>query len=143
MGIIFDLLLLFLWGYSIYTGYKKGFLISASGIIAIILASILTRVLGLGVLGFILLNILLSVGVAVMARIIRKLRIPVVRGVDTALGFGFGVIEGALKVIIVALIACFITLLSSTEVFDGSYVIEFIANGGIYDFVRDFIVTTI
>ena len=143
MGVIFDLLLLCLWGYSIYIGYKKGFLISASGIIAIILASVLTRVLELGILGFILLNILLSVAVAFAARIIRKLKIPLVRGVDTALGFGFGLIEGALKVVILALIAYFITLLSSTTVFDGSLVIEFIKSGGIYDFVRNFIVTTI
>lgn len=143
MGLVFDLLLLCLLGYSVYMGYRRGFLVSASGIIAIIIASVLTGMFELGILGFIILNILLSVTVAFLARIIRKLKIPVVRGVDTALGFGFGFVEGALKVIILALIAYFITLLSSAEFFDGSVVIDFIRDGGIYDFVRSFIVKAI
>lgn len=143
MGLIFDLLLLCLLGYSVYMGYRRGFLVSASGIIAIILASALTGLFGLGVLGFIMMNILLSVAVTFSARIIRKLRIPIIKGVDTALGFGFGLIEGLLKVIIIALIAYFITVLSSNDVFEGSVVIDFIKKGGIYDFVKNFIVKAI
>ena len=140
MGIIFDLLLLILFGFSIYMGYRNGFLISASGIIAIILASVLTSVFELGILGFILLNILLSVAVAFVARIVRKMRIPVIRSADTALGVCFGILEGLMRVVIVAIIAYLITLTTSTSFFDGSYVIEYISNGAIYDFIRDFVV---
>ena len=143
MGVIFDFLLLLLFGYSVYRGYKNGLLISASGIIAIILASILTATFELGVLGFIILNILLAVAVAFLARIIRRLKIPLVRGTDTALGFCFGVLEGFMKVIIVATIAYLITLTTSTEFFDGSIIVEYISNGAIYDFIRDFVVTTL
>lgn len=143
MGVVFDLLLLILFGFSIYMGYKNGFLVSASGIIAIILASVLTGMFELGILGFILLNILLSVTVAFMARIIKKMRIPLVRTADTVLGVGFGFIEGAMKVVIVALIAYFITITTSTDFFEGSLIIESISSGAIYDFIRDFVVTTL
>ena len=143
MGLILDILLLCFLGYSIYMGYRRGFLISASGIIAVILAAVLTGVFELGALGFILFNILLSVAVSFSARIIRKLKIPIVKSVDTALGFGFGFIEGSMKVIILALIAYFITILSTTTVFDGSVAIDFIKSGGIYEFVKRFIVKAI
>lgn len=141
MGIVFDLLLAVLLCYSVYRGYRSGFLVSASGIIAIMLASVFTKMFSLGVIGFVLLNILLSVAVAFCAKLIRKLKIPVVKTVDTLLGIGFGFIDGVLKVIIIALIAYFAVLLTSTDILEGSYVIDFIANCGIFDFVSEFIVS--
>lgn len=140
MGVIFDILLLLLFGFSVYMGYKNGFLVSASGIIAIILASALTGIFDLGLLGFIVLNILLAVAVALVARILRKLKLPVIRTVDTLLGIGFGVLEGFMRVVILALVGYFITRLTATTFFDGSLIIEYISDGVIFDFIRDFIV---
>ena len=140
MGVIFDLLLLLLFGFSVYMGYKNGFLVSASGIIAIILASVLTGIFELGLLGFIVLNILLAVAVALIARILRRLRLPVIRTADTLLGIGFGILEGFMRVVILALVGYFIARLTATAFFDGSLIIEYISNGAIYDFIRDFIV---
>lgn len=137
MGVIFDLLLLLLFGFSVYMGYKNGFLVSASGIIAIILAAVLTGAFELGLLGFILLNILLAVGVAFLAKIVRKMRIPVLRTADTALGVCFGILEGFMKVIIVSTMAYLITMATSTSFFDGSVIVEYISDGAIFDLIQN------
>ena len=141
MGVVFDVLLLILLGYSMYMGYKNGFLVSTSGIIAIILAAVLTGMFTLGVLGFIMLNMLLSVAVSFTARIIRKLKLPLVRTADKALGIGFGFIEGAMKIIILSLIACFIKITTTTDFFEGSLFVEYTSRGAIYSFIRSFVVT--
>lgn len=139
MGVIFDLLLLVLFIYSVYIGYKKGFLASASGIIAVMLAFALTGAFSLGILWFVILNILLSVAVAFCAKIIRKLKIPVIRTVDTVLGITLGIIDGLLKVMIIAIIAAFIASYTSTGFFDGSFVVELVSNGSLYAIIRDII----
>ena len=76
-----------------------------------------------------------------LGKIIKKLKLPLIRTADKALGIGFGFIEGAMKIIILSLIACFIKITTTTDFFEGSLFVEYTSKGAIYSFIRNFVVT--
>ncbi len=94
MGLIFDLLLVLYFGFCVFMGYKKGFLLSVSGIVAFIASILIYKTLDLGYVYFAIIYILLLVGISLLAKIIRKLKLPIISKTDAILGTVFGALNG-------------------------------------------------
>jgi hypothetical protein len=124
MGILFDLVLLLYFGLAIYVGYKRGFLISVSGIVALILSTLIYTVFELDYIYFAIIYIALIVAIVIFSRIIRKLKVPILAKTDAVLGTALGAFNGLVGVI--AISALMLAIISSTgsDALDSSFILQ-------------------
>lgn len=128
MGLIFDILMLFYFGFSIYSGYRRGFLLSVSGFVAFIISIVIYRIFELEYIYFAVIYILLIVAIAILAKLIRRLRIPIISKTDMMLGTLLGVLNGIAGVIVVSALMLAITEVGNIDAMDSSFILK-IAEG--------------
>lgn len=116
MGLIFDLLLLLYIALSVYHGYKRGFLLSISGVVALVVSILIYKIFDLEYVYFGIMYIVLLIAVGFLAKLIRNFKIPIIARTDAILGTLFGALNGIAGAFIIAVL---VLLLSKAGRFDG------------------------
>ena len=124
MGLFFDLVLLLYFGLAIYVGYKRGFLISVSGIVALILSTLIYTVFELEYIYFAVIYVALMVAIVIFSRIIRKLKVPIIAKTDTILGTALGVFNGLVGVIAISALMLAIISATGSDALDSSFILK-------------------
>lgn len=126
MGLIFDALLLGYFGFSVFSGYRRGFLLSVSGIVALIISVLIYKIFELEYIYFAIIYILLIIAIGLLAKIIRKLKIPLLSGTDALLGLVFGIFNGLAGVLVISVIMLAITGAANIDALDSSFILKMI-----------------
>ncbi len=128
MGLIFDILLLLYVGLAIFFGYRRGFLLSVSGIVALIVSVLIYRIFDLEYVYFAIIYILLLIAIAVLAKIIRKLKVPILAKTDAILGTVLGIFNGLVGVVVISFLMLAIIEASGTDALDSSFILKIVDN---------------
>ena len=128
MGLIFDILLVLYFAFCIFCGYRKGFLLSVSGILALVISFVLYKAIGFEYIYFALVYIALLISIAFLSKLIRRLEIPILAKTDAILGAILGGVNGIVGVVVITLAALVITNAANIEAIDSSYILNFAKN---------------
>ena len=124
MGIFFDLVLVLYFGLAVYLGYKRGFLISVSGIVALILSTLIYTVFELEYIYFAVIYIALVIAIIIFSRIIRRLKVPILAKTDTILGTALGLFNGLVGVIAISALMLAMIDASGSDALDSSFILK-------------------
>ena len=98
MGIVFDIVMLLYLALMVFIGYKRGFLLSVAGIAAMVLAVTIYKIFNFDYIYFAVIYILLIVVIAILSRVIRKLKVPIIAKLDILLGTILGAFNGLIGI---------------------------------------------
>ena len=124
MGLFFDLLLVLYFGLAIYLGYKRGFLISVSGIVALIASALIYNVFELDYSYFAIIYVALIIAIVILSRIIRKLKVPILAKTDAILGTALGIFNGLVGVIAISALMLAIISATGSDALDSSFILK-------------------
>ena len=124
MGLFFDLLLVLYFGLAIYLGYKRGFLISVSGIVALIASALIYNVFELDYIYFAIIYVALIIAIVILSRIIRKLKVPILAKTDAILGTALGIFNGLVGVIAISALMLAIISATGSDALDSSFILK-------------------
>lgn len=126
---IFDILMVVYIALSVLGGYKKGFLVSVSGIAALVLSFVIYKIFALDYIYFALLYIVLSVVIVLLAKIIKKLKLPIIAKTDAILGTVIGALNGLLGVVVISLMMFTLSRVGDGMSFlDSSFIMKLMEN---------------
>jgi Na+-translocating ferredoxin:NAD+ oxidoreductase RnfA subunit len=128
MGLIFDALMILYFCLAVFTGYRRGFLLSVSGIAAFIISTLIYRIFELEYIYFIVIYILLIIAIAVCAKLIRKLRVPILAKTDAILGTVLGIFNGLLGITVISALMLIISSAGGGDALESSFILK-IAEG--------------
>ncbi len=126
MGIVFDIVMLLYFALAVFIGYKRGFLLSVAGILAMILAVTIYKIFDFDYIYFAIIYILLIIVIAILSRVIRKLKVPIISKLDIFLGTILGVFNGLIGIVIVSLLTLALASMGNGDIVDSSFVLSFI-----------------
>ena len=128
MGLIFDALMILYFCLAVFMGYRRGFLLSVSGIAAFIISTLIYRIFELEYIYFIVIYILLIIAIAVCAKLIRKLRVPILAKTDAILGTVLGIFNGLLGITVICALMLIISSAGGGDALESSFILK-IAEG--------------
>lgn len=126
MGLIFDALLLIYFGFAVFCGYKRGFLLSVSGIAALIISVLIYKIFDLEYIYFAVIYIVLIIAIALLAKIIRRLKIPLIARTDAILGAILGIFNGLVGVFIISALMLVIVRAGNIDAIRSSFILKII-----------------
>ena len=126
MGLIFDALLLIYFGFAVFCGYKRGFLLSVSGIAALIISVLIYKIFDLEYIYFAVIYIVLIIAIALLAKIIRRLKIPFIARTDAILGAILGIFNGLVGVFIISALMLVIARTGNIDAIRSSFILKII-----------------
>ncbi len=101
---IFDILMLAYLAISVFAGYKRGFLASISGILALVLSFVIYKIFDFSMIYFVGVYFALSIAIIFLAKVIRKLKLPIIAKTDAILGLACGAVNGLLGVALITVL---------------------------------------
>ena len=125
MGIVFDIVMLLYLALMVFIGYKRGFLLSVAGIAAMILAVTIYKIFNFDYIYFAIIYILLIVVIAILSRVIRKLKVPIIANLDILLGTILGAFNGLIGIVIVSLLTLVLASMGDGNIVESSFILRF------------------
>ena len=125
MGIAFDVVMLLYLALMVFIGYKRGFLLSVAGIAAMILAVTIYKIFNFDYIYFAIIYILLIVVIAILSRVIRKLKVPIIANLDILLGTILGAFNGLIGIVIVSLLTLVLASMGDGNIVESSFILRF------------------
>ncbi len=128
MGLVFDLLLLGYFAFAVFCGYRKGFLLSVSGILALVISFVIYKIVGFEYIYFALVYLALLIAIGFCAKLIRRLKVPLLAKTDAILGAILGGVNGIWGALVIAAATLVITATGNVDVLDSSIALRFVQN---------------
>ena len=128
MGFVFDLLLLGYFAFAVFCGYRKGFILSVSGILALVISFVIYKAVGFEYIYFALVYLALLIAIGFCAKLIRKLKVPFIAKTDAILGAIIGSVNGIAGALVIAAAALVITTAGGFDALDSSFALRFVQN---------------
>ena len=128
MGLVFDLLLLGYFAFAVFCGYRKGFLLSVSGILALVISFVIYKTVGFEYIYFALVYLALLIAIGFCAKLIRRLKIPILAKTDAILGAIIGGVNGIAGALVIAAAVLVITAAGGIDALDSSVALRFVQN---------------
>ena len=125
MGIVFDIVMLLYLALMVFIGYKRGFLLSVAGIAAMVLAVTIYKIFNFDYIYFAVIYILLIVVIAILSRVIRKLKVPIIAKLDMLLGTILGAFNGLIGIVIVSLLTLALASMGNGDIVESSFILRF------------------
>ena len=124
MGIVFDIVMLLYLALMVFIGYKRGFLLSVAGILAMIVAVSIYKIFDFDYIYFAIIYILLIIVIAILSRVIRKLKVPIIAKLDILLGTILGAFNGLIGITIVSLLTLVIASMGNSNIVESSFILR-------------------
>ena len=124
MGIVFDIVMLLYLALMVFIGYKRGFLLSVAGIAAMVLAVTIYKIFDFDYIYFAIIYILLIIVIAILSRVIRKLKVPIIAKLDILLGTILGAFNGLIGITIVSLLTLVIASMGNSNIVESSFILR-------------------
>lgn len=160
MNVLFDLVLVVLFGFMVLRGYLKGFLKTVLGFGRLILTVIITAIFGgmfsrwidhtfvhghtmssvlSAVIGYVLLFTVTYVALTVVIHLVGIItKLPIIRTGDKLLGLAVGAVSGLLTVALVASVLYLIVYLTGElSAYENSVIFKFVKDINVFGFIFD------
>lgn len=125
MGIIFDIVMVLYFVLAVFIGYKRGFLLSVAGILAMILSVTIYKIFDIDYIYFAIIYILLLIVIAILSRVIRRAKLPIITKLDIFLGTLLGVFNGFIGIVIVSLLTLALASMGNGDIVESSFILRF------------------